>query len=205
VRSDKDPCNIEGVMGHETMCVTDVLDLNLLPKRLIVVNSDIDEFVSGKVTRMFQTLAQSRSEKDIRLLISSTGGQLDAGTAILRAIRFAQSKGIKVVGEVRGYAMSMAMFILQACDTRLAAPEDVIMVHGATYGKIGDLRNQEAEIALTKRVMSDWADFIATRNTAEDPKYHDPAHWYALLQDNFPVYLLGHEAKTHGLIDEVIL
>jgi ATP-dependent protease ClpP protease subunit len=139
------------------------------------------------------------------LLITSYGGAVDAGGAIIRAIRYAQEKGCTVVGEVRGYAMSMAVAILQACDVRLAAPEDIVMVHGFTGQTIGDVRNQDADARMTKQLTTVYAKFYAERSTADDSQYHSIDYWAKLLKDSLPHYYFGHEALEKGLIDEVIL
>lgn len=181
----------------------DMIQARLYNERTLVLSGEIEEYEADAMTTFLQTL--SGTKDDITLLITSYGGAVDAGGAIIRAIRHAQANSCKVIGEVRGYAMSMAAVILQACDVRFAAPEDIIMVHGATGQSVGDIRNQEADVAMTKRLMDIHAKFFAGRSTSEDTKYHDEEYWRKLLDDNFPHYYFGHEALEAGLIDEVII
>lgn len=170
--------------------------------RTLTCLGEIEEYGAGQLSNQLQTLAEAKD--DITLLITSYGGAVDAGGAVVRAIRYAQDKGCAVVGEVRGYAMSMAAIILQSCDIRLAAPEDVIMVHGFSGASIGDVRNQAEDLKMTKKLTDIYGKFFAERNTADNAKYHDEAYWRKLLEDSLPHNYFGKEALKVGLIDSVI-
>ena len=170
--------------------------------RVISINGEIEECGAGLMTNQLQVLAECNDE--ITLLITSYGGAVDAGGAIIRAIRYAQEKGCRIIGEIRGYSMSMATIILQSCDVRLAAPEDVIMVHGFSGASIGDVRNQAEDLKMTKKLTNIYGKFFAERNTAEDAKYHDEKYWRKLLEDSLPHHHFGYEALQKGLIDAVI-
>lgn len=184
-------------------CFPDIISTRLFNDRTIIIIGDICEDEVDNDVRKLHTMAET--EGDILLLITSQGGSAEAGNALIRAIRHAQLKGCHVIGEVRGYAMSMGSIILQACDSRFAAPEDILMIHGGTSSAIGDIRNQEADIALSRKIMHTYADFIAARNTSKDETFHKSDYWRKLLADNFPHYYFGEEALEFGLIDEVIL
>ncbi len=181
----------------------DLIEATMYNARTLVCVGEIEEYGAGQLANQFQTLAESGEE--ITLLITSYGGAVDAGGAIIRAIRFAQGRGCSVVGEVRGYAMSMAAIILQTCDLRFAAPEDVIMVHGFTGASVGDVRNQAEDLRITKKLTDIYGKFFAERNTADDAEYHDEAYWRKLLEDSLPHNYFGHAALEVGLIDEVLI
>ena len=177
----------------------DELDSLTFTRRILVLNSRITEYTSGKLTRAFEVL--SASPEPITLLISSDGGDFYAGATIIRAIQTAQSRGCTVLGEVRGYAISMAAIILQYCDVRFAATEDTVMLHGATVA-IGDtdVRGQKSELALIEKKSEELSRFLAARNTADVPL----AYWEGLFRDNHPHYFSGQEALEKGLIDKVL-
>ena len=181
----------------------DLIEATMYNSRTLVCVGEIEEYGAGQLANQFQTLAESGEE--ITLLITSYGGAVDAGGAIIRAIRYAQNKGCKVIGEVRGYAMSMAAIILQACDIRFAAPEDIVMIHGISGAAIGDVRNQAEDLKMTKRLTDIYGKFFAERSTAKDEKYHDEAYWRKLLEDSLPHNYFGSEALEVGLIDEVLI
>jgi ATP-dependent Clp protease protease subunit len=65
----------------------------------------------------------------INLIICSHGGQDDAGFAIYDAIEMTKSK---VIAHVYGECKSIAVLILQACDTRILAPNCRLMVHNGS-------------------------------------------------------------------------
>ena len=202
-KKSKKPDAEGGIPLAPSLSFEGIITAKLYNERTLVLSGEIEEYEADSMTSIFQTLSTTR--EDITLLITSYGGAVDAGGAIIRAIRHAQANGCKVIGEVRGYAMSMAAVILQACDMRFCAPEDIIMVHGVTGQSIGDIRNQEADVAMTKRLMDIHAKFFAGRSTSEDTKYHDEEYWRKLLDDNLPHYYFGHEALEAGLVDEIIL
>ena len=180
----------------------DLLDVKVFQQRTLVLNSRISEYTAGKLTRAFEALSTSGDpSKPVTLLISSDGGDFYAGLTIVRAIQAAQARGCSVVGEVRGYAMSMAAIILQFCDLRFAAPEDILMLHGATVS-IGDtdIRGQKSELDLIEKKSGELSRFLAERNTADVPL----AYWEGLFRDNHPHYFSGQEALEKGLIDKVL-
>lgn len=185
------------------LCYHDYLKGLLFNRRIVIINGEIMEYVAEEMTYTLGALAVL--PEPITILITSYGGAVDAGTAIIRSIRSAQEQGVQVLGEVRGYAMSMAAIILQACDLRYAAPEDIVMVHGFSGAAVGDIRNQEADVKMVKKLTEIYSKFFAERSTAEDTKYHDVEYWKRLLEDSMPHYYFGHESQEIGLIDEVIL
>ncbi len=180
----------------------DLIEAKMFNSRVISINGDIEECGAGLMTNQLQVLSECNDE--ITLLITSYGGTVEAGGAIIRAIRYAQNKGCKIICEVRGYAMSMAAIILQAADFRFAAPEDIIMVHGISGASIGDVRNQAEDLKMTKKLTDIYGKFFAERNTAEDAKYHDEKYWRKLLEDSLPHNYFGPEALQKGLIDAII-
>lgn len=189
------------ISGHLNFC--DLIEAKMYNTRVLVLSGEVEECGAALLTNQFQALAES--DDGITLLVTSYGGLADAGGAIIRAIRYAQDKGCQVTGEVRGYAMSMAAMILQACDFRFAAPEDIVMMHGFVGEHVGDMRNAKADQQMTEKLTDIYAKFISERSTAEDTKYHDEGYWRKMLEDSLPHYYFGHEALEVGLIDEVVL
>jgi len=180
----------------------DYVKAQMYNDRVLMLCGDVDEYYAGKIESRMHTLSESK--EDIQIFITSFGGELYPTIAIVRAIRQAQLKGCTIIGEVRGYAMSAAAIILQACDMRFASLEDVVMVHGVTSVAEGSIRNQEADVNMAKKLMDVHADLLSGRNTSDDGKYHDFKYWRKLLDDNYPHYYFGEEARKIGLIDEVI-
>ena len=74
-----------------------MLDFELFDDRVIFINGDIEEYLGNDLTRQLAVLTKLSTE-DITLLVSSMGGDVAVGNAILRALKEAQSKGITLIG-----------------------------------------------------------------------------------------------------------
>ena len=171
----------------------------LRKQRKVLICGEIDagtahEFISD------MSILFAESKEPIIVIISSEGGNAEYGNACIQAIREAQRNGLKVIGSVYGQAMSMAFFILQACDERVMGKLDVIMAHGLTATSVGDMRNREAEDRLFKFYQGEYAKLIARR--CKKRKY-SVEWWKKLLTDNTPRFFTSDESFELGLVDRV--
>jgi len=89
------------------------------------------------------------------MIICSHGGQDDAGFAIYDAIEMAKSK---VIAHVYGECKSIAVLILQACDTRMLAPNVRLMVHNGSVS-FGSLTMPEVK-AYSKEFIDRTYDYV---------------------------------------------
>ena len=97
------------------------------------------EVSEGSVSEFFAQFRTLDSiPGDIRVNMSSIGGDVDAGWAMHDLIRCANNK-VTIVGY--GYLYSMASLILQAADLRLVTPNCRIMFHNGSV----DLGDQDPE------------------------------------------------------------
>lgn len=172
----------------------------LRDNRKIIISGDIDECSEQKFIEDIHVLIQKGSKEPITIIISSLGGSAFSGLAIIRAIRVAKKQGIKVVGEVHGYACSMSFLILQCCDDRIMGELDMLMAHGITTGFIGDMKNMDAENKLLSHWHHEFAELIACRCVGE---YKEPSYWYEILRDNTPQWYTSTECIEMGLVDKV--
>lgn len=150
-------------------------------------------------------LMAERSNEPITIILASGGGDVEAGLACIKAIRNIQRQEIKVIGEVHGYAMSMAFLLLQHCNERIMGEPCVLMAHGlSSLQHIGDWKNLEAERKLLDHWHKYFARVIANRCTLnDDPIYKTEEFWYAILQDATPQFYTSSESLEMGLIDRV--
>jgi len=195
------------MMEHES-CLGITIDSeferrNLRLSRVILLSGEIDIGAAHEFVEDIKMLLLDDSNEPITIIISSPGGNVFSGVAIIRAIREAQSRGIKIIGDVYGQAMSMAFFILQCCDERRMGSLCTLMAHGITTGFIGDMRNVEAEQKLLTSWQREIAQLISNRCTSYDTEYTESGYWFAILKDNTPQFYDSHEAKEMGLIDIV--
>ncbi len=170
--------------------------------RKLVMVGDIDGSVlEGAVNSLG---VMGRTVDPVTLIIATTGGEANPTMGIISVIRELQAKGIVVSGQVHGYCMSAGAIILQACDKRVMGSQGIIMVHGpSTEGAAGDVKNHEAEVAMTKKMIQFWAELYAGRNTSKDKHRHEAAYWTEVQQESTPRYFTPMEALDAGLIDEV--
>jgi ATP-dependent protease ClpP protease subunit len=177
----------------------------LRKSRKVCLMDYIDIRSSRRMVEDMEILA-NESLEPITVLISSSGGGVSSGMACVQAIRKAQSKGIKVTGEVYGHAMSMAFLILQCCDKRMMGELCTLMAHGVTAFTVGDTKNITAEKKLLEYWQLEFSKLIADRVTqrANTPKiYSDYTYWMKIFADNCPQFYSSKEAYEMGLIDEV--
>jgi len=144
--------------------------------------------------------------REVKIIISSPGGEVTDGLAIIAAIREAQGKGTLVCGSVYGHASSMAAFILQYCDTRAMDKDAILMVHGVKDFQEGDIKNTEIEIALLHDLMHNQAKQLALRceKSGADDQLQDEDYWYTILTEDTPHYFMADQALAAGLIDEIV-
>lgn len=135
----------------------------------------------------------------VRVLISSSGGEVHLGMTIMHLINDMKRRGIKVIGEVCGESCSIAFFILQCCDERVVSPTSILMIHGIYAEGGGDSRQRESE----DKLLSYWRDQLSSILINKSPK-KKPKFWKDLMKDVNPLYLTGKEALDLNLVDRII-
>ena len=185
----------------DEIIITNECERRVLRKqRIMILSGDIDTGTAHEFIEDVMLLIKD-SKDPITLIITSPGGSAFAGFAIIRAIRYAQKHGVKVIGSVYGQAMSMAFFILQCCDVRKMGSLCVLMAHGVTTGFVGDMRNAEAEHKLLRLWQKDLSELVAERCSKKDSQYGKPEYWFAILRDNTPQFYSAEESLEMGLVD----
>ena len=137
-------------------------------------------------------------DKEINLYINSPGGMVTAGLAVYDTMQYIRSP---ITTICMGMAMSFGAVLLTAGSKgkRFALPNSRIMIHqplisgGGISGQATEIQIEAKEIVDTKRRLNE----IIAKHTGQTPEKieHDS-------ERNF--YLSSEEAKTYGLIDEVI-
>ncbi len=133
----------------------------------------------------------------ITLYINSNGGSVTDGISIIRVIEKIQGEGGKVIGVVRGQALSMAFLILEACAERRMGKLDLLMAHGITTFLMGDIKDINAQT----KILSFWREGFAERLAASSVR--PKSYWNDILASNTPVYYTPLEAMEYGLVDVI--
>ena len=167
----------------------------LLRERIIFLGTPIDDAVANSIVAQLLFLDAEDSEKDIQLYINSPGGSVYAGMAIYDTI---QQIRPDVVTICFGLAASMGAFLLTAGTKgkRMSLPDSRIMIHqplGGAQGQAIDIEIQAREILYIKAKLNQ----LLSQHTGQPLERIE-----ADTERDF--FMSAEEAKTYGLIDQVI-
>ncbi|NPV02487.1 MAG: ATP-dependent Clp endopeptidase proteolytic subunit ClpP [Brevinematales bacterium] len=167
----------------------------LLKDRIVFLGSAIDDDVANLVIAQLLFLDAEDPEKDISLYINSPGGVVTSGLAIYDTIQFLKPDVNTIC---IGQAASMGAVLLAAGKKgkRFALPNSRIMIHqpsGGTQGQAADIRIQAEEIMRMKERLNQ----IMVKHTGQK---------LATLEKDMDrdYFMSAEEAKTYGLIDDII-
>ena len=167
----------------------------LLKERVIFIVGPIEDHMANLVVAQLLFLESENPDKDISLYINSPGGSVSAGLAIYDTMNFIKPA---VSTLCTGMAASMGAFLLAAGEKgkRFALPNSKIMIHqplGGMQGQATDIEIHARDILKTKGTLN---KILAERTGQPLEK---------IERDTDRDYFLeAEEAKTYGLVDQVI-
>ena len=171
----------------------------LLKDRIIFVGGYEGEFTTDSANVLIAQLLYLDSDdstKDINLYINSPGGMVTAGLAVYDTMQFIKSP---ITTICMGMAMSFGAVILAAASKgkRFALPQSRVMIHqplvGGISGQATDIVVEAKEMAYTRATLEQ----IVARHTGQPVEKITRD-----MERNY--YMSADEAKTYGIIDEVI-
>ena len=167
----------------------------LLKERVVFLVGPVNEISANLIVAQLLFLESENPDKDIFFYINSPGGSVSAGLSIYDTMQFVKPD---VSTMCMGIAASMGSFLLMAGakGKRMALPNSRVMIHqpsGGAQGQATDIEIHAKEILKTKDVMN--------RILAE--KTGQPLE--KVERDTERDYFLNaEEAKTYGLVDQVL-
>ena len=167
----------------------------LLKERIIFLVGPVNDNVATLVTAQLLFLESENPKKEISFYINSPGGLVTSGMGIYDTMQYIKPP---VSTLCIGQASSMGSFLLAAGEKgkRFSLPNSRIMVHQPSAGYQGQATDIEIHakeiLALKDRLNKIYSKH--TKKSEEEIKK-------ALERDNF---MTPSEAKTFGLIDEVV-
>ena len=167
----------------------------LLKDRIIFIDTVIDDIDANLIVAQLLFLQNENKNSDVALYVNSLGGSVTAGLAIYDTIQFIQCD---VATFCIGQAASMAAILLAAGTKgkRYALPHSRVMLHqpwGGTRGTAADISIQAEEILRLKRHLNE----ILAKHTGQPVD--------RIEQDTDRDFYMGAaEAKTYGIVDEVL-
>jgi ATP-dependent Clp protease protease subunit len=168
----------------------------LLKDRIIFVGAPIDDLFANVVIAQLLFLEAEDPDKDIHLYINSPGGSVTAGLGIYDTMQYVKSP-INTI--CLGQAASMGALLLAAGTTgkRFALPNVRVMIHQP----MGGFQGQATEIDIHAREILKIRDRLN-----QILAHHSGQPLERIANDTERDYFMsGEEAKTYGLIDEVIV
>lgn len=167
----------------------------LLKERIVFMMGPVDDHISSLVCAQLLFLESENPNKEISLYINSPGGVVTSGMAMYDTMQYIKSPVSTVC---IGQACSMGSLLLAggAKGKRFALPNSRIMIHqpsGGAQGQATDIEIQAREILKLRERLNQ----IYVTHTGQPIEKISAA----VERDNF---MSAEEAKTFGLIDEVV-
>lgn len=167
----------------------------LLKERILFIGCAIDDAIANLVIAQFLFLESEDPEADIHLYINSPGGSVSAGLGIYDMMQYIKPD---ISTYCTGLAASMGAVLLAAGakGKRYALPHSQIMIHqplGGVQGQATDIAIQAKQILLLKEKLN----HILVRHTQQP---------YEKIEKDTDRdrYMSAEEAKSYGLVDNVI-
>jgi ATP-dependent Clp protease, protease subunit len=167
----------------------------LLRERIIFLNGEVNDAVSGLVCAQLLFLEADNPNKPINLYINSYGGVITSGLAMYDTMRFIKSP---VHTLCMGTARSMDSFLLMAGarGQRAALPNASLHVHqplGGFQGQASDILIHAEEIQQTKRRITQLYAEHCGRSYEDVERTLDRDH-----------FMTAEQAREWGLIDRIV-
>jgi ATP-dependent Clp protease protease subunit len=167
----------------------------LLKDRIVILGTPVNDDVANAIIAQLLFLESDDPDKDINLYVNSPGGVVTSGLAIYDTIQFMRAPVSTICV---GQAASMGALLLTAGakGKRYALPNARIMIHqpsGGAQGQATDIEIQAKEILKVREKLNN----ILVHHTGQPLKKIEED----VERDYF---MSAEEAKTYGLIDEVL-
>jgi ATP-dependent Clp protease protease subunit len=170
----------------------------LLKDRIIILGSSITDMVANSIIAQLLFLESESPEKDIQIYINSPGGSVTAGMAIYDTMQHVRCPVSTIC---IGQAASMGAVLLCAGTKgkRYSLPNSRVLIHqplisGGISGQATDIDLQAKEIVRMRTVLNG----ILARHSGQTIE--------RIEKDTDRDYIMtAEEAKTYGLIDDVII
>jgi ATP-dependent Clp protease protease subunit len=167
----------------------------LLKDRIIFIGDVIDDHMANLIIAQLIFLEGDDPDRDINLYINSPGGVVTSGLAIYDTMQFIKPD---VATLCIGQAASMAAVLLAggAPGKRTALPNARVMIHQVLGGAQGQYSDVEIATREMKK-MRDQLNVILCKHTGRTVEQ-------VVKDTDRNNFMSPEEAKTYGLIDEII-
>lgn len=186
------PMVIDGHGGHER--AYDIYSL-LLKERIVFLGTGVNDAVANLIVAQLLYLNSLDQKKEINLYINSPGGHVYAGLAIYDAMQMIQAPVSTVAVGITA-SMGTALLTAGAKGRRYALPHATIHMHPTGGGAQGYTEDVRIATREQERLQVQLFHLMGKHS----------GHSWKEIEDYFlrDRYLSAPEAKSFGLIDEVL-
>lgn len=167
----------------------------LLKERVIFLGDEVNSATANIVVAQLLHLAFEDPKKDIKLYINSPGGSVYDGLAIIDTMNYIEPD-VQTIGIGLQASMGAMLLSAGAKGKRYVLSNSRIMIHQPSSGTQGKITDQEIALKEGIYLKQKLAEMLA-KNTGKDVKQVIKD----MDRDN---WMSAEEAKTYGLIDEVL-
>ena len=171
---------------------------NLLKKRTIVFNEEIDVGIVESLIMPFLDFEKDDSEEPITLILATPGGSTLAGLSVCNIIDNYKKK-LNII--IPNYALSMGFYITIAGNNnpnvkKYAYPYSFFLLHAGETGASGESGSVKDLICFYDKIDEQIQDYVLSHTSITKEEYltHIRKQWY----------LTAKEAKDLGVIDYII-
>lgn len=167
----------------------------MLKERIIFLQGEVEDHMSGLICAQLLFLESENPNKEISLYINSPGGVVTSGMAMYDTMQYIKSP-VSTVCVGQACSMGSLLLCAGAKGKRFSLPNSRIMIHqpsGGARGQATDIEIQAREILKLRERLNQ----VYVKHTGQTFEKVSAA----VERDNF---MSAEEAKTFGLIDEVV-
>lgn len=168
----------------------------LLKDRIIFIGTIINDYVANSIVAQLLFLQMSNPDSDIHIYLNSPGGSITAGLAILDTMKFIKCH---VKTYCIGTCSNVAALLLSAGTkgSRYALPHSRIVL----YQPIGSIHGQASDILIAANEIKKWRNKILELFNLQTGQTLEK-----LKTDTNRIFAMSsYEAKTYGIIDDIIV
>lgn len=195
---DKNITNLTPNIIEERTMNIGVLDVfsRLMKDRIIFMGTGIDDYVANVIMAQLLFLESADKQQDIQIYVNSPGGSVYAGLGIYDTMQYVNPN---VATCCVGIAASMAAVLLCAGEKgkRSALKHSRVMIHqpmGGAQGQVSEIEITYKEITKLKKELYIIIADHSGQTYEKVEKDSDRDYW-----------MIAEEAKTYGMIDEVLI
>lgn len=167
----------------------------LLKERIIFLAGEVTDDLASVIVAQLLFLEAEDPDKDIQIYINSPGGSVSAGLAIYDTMQYIKPD-VSTICVGRAASMGAVLLAAGAKGKRFSLPSAEVMIHqplGGMQGQAEDIRIHAEKILKVREQLN----IILSERTGQ-------AVEKIAKDSDRDRYMTAEEAKSYGLIDEVI-